>query len=87
MNVSILTRGGWTQQPSAVSRQGATSNIHYITLSAGSLQQIPEGMGALRISLDGVECLAVSPVGPSSSGRGLEFLVVLPSVMCRALSA
>jgi len=87
MNVSIMTDGGWTQQPGAVSRQGATSNIHYVTLSAGSLQLSPEGMGALRICLDGVECLAVSPVGPSSNGLGLEYLVVLPSVMTRPFSA
>ncbi len=87
MTVSIYTHTGWTQQPSAVLRRGATSNIQYVTLSANSLQQVPEGMGALRISLDGVECLAVSPVGPSADGRGLEFLVVLPSVMRRAVGA
>lgn len=86
MPVSIYTLSGWTAQPSAVLRTGSTANIHYITLSPGSLEQVPEGMGPLRISLDGVESLAVSPVGPGLEGRGLEFLVVMPSAVRRALS-
>jgi hypothetical protein len=87
MNVSIYTLGGWVTQHGAVLRSGSTANIHYVTLSTGSLEQVPEGMGPLRISLDGVESLAVSPVGPSLEGRGLEFLVVMPRAMRRALGA
>jgi hypothetical protein len=87
MNVSIYTLRGWAHQPSAVLRPGATSNIFYVTLSAGSLEQVPEGMGPLRVSLDGVECLAVSPVGPNSEHHGLEFLLVMPTVMPAALGA
>ncbi len=87
MNVSIYSRSGWAPQLSAVVRSGATANIHYITLSPASLEQVPAGGGALRIALDGVECLAVSPVGPSDEGCGLEFLVVTPSAMRPALSA
>jgi hypothetical protein len=84
MTVSIFTNQGWARQNSAIIRSGSTANIHYVTLGLGSLEQVPEGMGELRISLDGVECLAVSPVGPSDGGRGLEFLVVMPSVAPRA---
>ena len=87
MTVSIFTLSGWAAQPSAVLRSGSTANIHYITLSSGSLEQVPEGKGPLRMSLDGVESLAVSPVGPGLEGRGLEFLVVMPSSMRRAIGA
>jgi hypothetical protein len=87
MSVSIYTLRGWVDQPSAEVRSGATANIHYVVLSAHSLDQVPEGMGPLRVSLDGVESLAVSPVGPSVEGRGLEFLVVMPSSMRGALGA
>ncbi len=79
MNVSIFTQLGWALQMTAVLRSGSTENIHYVTLSAASLDLVPEGMGALRVALDGVECLAVSPIGPCDGGRGIEFLVVTPS--------
>jgi hypothetical protein len=86
MTVSIFTIRGWVPQNSAVIRSGSTANIHYVTLSAGSLEQVPDGKGELRIALDGVECLAVSPVGPSDGGRGIEFLVVMPSAAPRAMA-
>lgn len=85
MNVSIYTSRGWVPQPSATLRSGSTANIHYVVLSRSSLEQVPEGMGPLRLALDGVESLAVSPVGPSDDRRGLEFLVVMPSNERRAI--
>ncbi len=63
---------------------GATDRIVYLTLSRLSLERMTEGFLSLRVRLDGVEALAVSPVGPGAEDRGLEFLLVMPRPARRA---
>ncbi len=79
MHVSLYTPGGWKDQPSADVRPGATERILYLTLARLSVDDISESYGGIRVSVGGVEALAVSPVGPGPDGHGLEFLVVMPS--------
>jgi hypothetical protein len=77
--ISLFSRGAWRQQTQASSKRGANENIFYLTLPVQVLESLPEGHGTLRVALDGVEGLAVSPLGPAADGRGMEFIVVMPS--------
>ena len=79
MHVSLLTPKGWKDQPGAAVRPGATDRILYLVLPRLVVSDIPESHGGMRVSVDGVESLAVSPVGPGPEGHGLEFLVVMPA--------
>ncbi|MFH1468778.1 MAG: hypothetical protein ABIO70_30600 [Pseudomonadota bacterium] len=79
MLISLFSGGAWRQQQQANVKRGSNDNIFYLTLSIQTLEGLPEGHGSLRVALDGVEGLAVSPLGPASDGRGMEFIVVMPS--------
>lgn len=79
MLVSLFTLGTWLDQPRAAVKSGVSSNIWYLSLPAPVIEGLPKGHGALRIALDGVEGLAVSPLGPSDDGHSMEFIVVMPS--------
>lgn len=78
MLISLFARGIWQQQPQASVKRGSNANIYYLTLPVQVLERLPEGQGSLRVALDGVEGLAISPLGPASDGRGMEFIVVMP---------
>jgi hypothetical protein len=77
--ISLFTRGAWHQYTQASAKAGSNPNIYYLTLPALVLESLPEGHGSLRVALDGVESLAVSPLGPAVGGRAMEFIVVMPS--------
>ena len=79
MLVSIFSRGVWRPQASVSVKKGSNESIFYLTLPAQVMESLPEGHGTLRVALDGVEGLAISALGPSFDGRGMEFIVVMPS--------